>query len=53
MDGGQSSLAEREERAGVQQQQLLEEQVSDARTLPQLNASHRALPCDTCPNCLL
>lgn len=52
MDGGQSLFAEREERAVAQQQQLLEDQVSDARTLSQLIAG-QALPWDTCSNCLL
>lgn len=45
-------IAEREERAAAQQQQLLEDQVSDARMLSQLLAG-QALPCDTCSNCLL
>lgn len=52
MDGGQSLFAEREERDAAQQQQLLEDQVSDARTLSQVLAG-QALPCDTCSNCLL
>ena len=53
MDGTQSSFAESERRASVQQQRLLEGQVSDARPLPQLIAGHRGLPCYTCANCLL
>ena len=40
MDGTQSSFAESERRASVQQQRLLEEQVLDTRPLPQLIAGH-------------